>query len=175
MEKNYNIFPWSENWWVENDEAWFVLGMQKILCCFDFNEKKCKSTIRIPDIVSNKFRFMSGCIKYQDDIYCIPNKGNSIWLYSTDNNRFAEIIIHNPDKVYLGIFDYWVYENKIFAVSIGLKQIIEIDADKRKIDNYYKICENEGISRSTKVGTVIYILSAMSAKVYGFDLTIHIF
>lgn len=170
MQDYYGVFPWSTNWCIEENKAWFVLGMQKILCCLDLNAGTCESVIYIPDTFSSTYRFITGCVICDNDIYCIPDNGRNIWIYSKDDCRFTNIEVINPYKLRLEIYDYWKYEGKIFAVSIGLKQIIEINTKEKRIDNYYEICNEDSIARSVKVGEMIYTLSLTSARIYEFNL-----
>ncbi len=170
MENNFNIFPWSDNWWIESNKAWFVIGTRNILCCYNMDGDICEFMIDIPDESWPKFRLTSRCMKYQNDIYCLPVDGGSIWVYSMEEDRFSEIAIANPHKEPLSIHDLWKYDDKIYAVSIGLKQIIEINTKEKKIENYYILCKEGGIARSTKAGTFIYCLAETSEKIYRFDL-----
>lgn len=170
MKNKFSIFPWSDNWWVENDEAWFVLGAKNILCRFNLNTNKCKLLAGIPDLSKSKFRLTSYCMKYKNDIYCMPVCGKSIWIYNLENNNFLEIHVDNAPEEGLDIYDFWEHKGRIFAVSIRLKKIIEINVIKRKIENYYDLCREDSITRSVKAGTAIYSLSGTEEKIYRFDL-----
>lgn len=75
MENNFNIFPWSDNWWIESNKAWFVIGTRNILCCYNMDGDICEFMIDIPDESWPKFRLTSRCMKYQNDIYCLPVDG----------------------------------------------------------------------------------------------------
>lgn len=170
MMDDCGLFPWSENWFIENEKAWFVLGMHNILCCLNLNTNMCEMVEHIPNGTLSEYRLMSCCIKFHSSIYCLPANGSSIWVYDLDSYSFSEICINNSEKVFLSVYDLWEYDNKIFAVSIGLKQIIEINAIEKKVENYYVLCNKGSIARSVKVGTLIYTLSGGAEEIYIFDL-----
>lgn len=165
-----NIFPWCDNWWLEDNKAWFIIGVRNILCCFNLDNHECEVMVSIPDVLSTRFRAVSKCMKYQDEVYCFPIYGNSIWVYSIEDGFFTEITIENPSEDCPEIHDFWEYNGKIFAVSIGFGQILIINTEEKKIENYYVICKEGGIARSVKAGTAIYSLSNISEKIYEFDL-----
>lgn len=170
MQNKFGIFPWSDNWWIEENEAWFVLGARNILCCFDLKENRYKLIVNIPDSSKPKFRLTSYCMKYNNDIYCMPVCGKNVWVYSIEYDSFYKIHIEDAPEEGLDIYDFWEYESRMFAVSIKLKRIIEIDMEKRKIANYYELCKEDSITRSIKVGMAIYSLSGTSERMYSFDL-----
>ena len=165
-----SLFMWSDNWWIENDEAWFVGGMQNILFNLNLKTNECESAVSIPEEVSSKFRLTPFCIKCEDDIFCMPDNGNNIWTYNISSKCFSNIGIENPNKVRIGINDFWRDDNKLFAVSNGLNQVIEINITEKKIENCYVLSRKGNISKSIKVGTDIYSLSGMFGEIYQFDM-----
>lgn len=126
--------------------------------------------VNIPDALSRKFRAVSKCMKYKNEIYCFPVFGNNIWIYSIEDGAFSAIPMEMPPDVCPEIYDFWEYNGEIFAVSIQLKTIFVINPREKRIENAYVLCEEGGIAKSVKVGTAIYSLSGMSEKIYKFDL-----
>lgn len=170
MKSNNDLFIWGDNWWIEGDKAWFVWGMENILFCLDLNTGKCESAVCIPDDDSNKFRLTPYCVKYGKYIFCMPGLGKCIWVYDLECQNFSRIGIDNPDKCQLA-FEFWVWEDKLFAISSGeLRKILEINISKKEIDHYYTICEEGRLARSVMAGNAIYILSVESNRIYQFDL-----
>ncbi len=165
-----DILPWSNNWWLEDNKAWFIIGEKNILCCFNMNNKECEVMVNIPDRCSAKFRSVLYCMKYQNDVYCFPVSGKSIWVYNIESDIFSEIAIENIYNEPLEIHDFWEFDGKIFALSLKLGQIFEINTKEKMIENYYILCKEGGIARSVKVGTTIYSLSGKFEKIYKFDL-----
>lgn len=168
MENN-NIFMWSDGWYIENDKAWFVSAEQNILFGLNMKKGECEYAMNIPVLNSQKFRLNPRCLKYGSNIFCIPDKGRSIWIYNIDNDNFLEISINISDEVRLWIYFSMIYDSKIYAVSFGIGKIIEIDAEKKKITNYYELCKEGLIPDSIRNGTEIYSLSE-SGNVYCFDI-----
>ena len=170
MKNKYDLSIWADNHWIENDNAWFVWSMENVLCYYDFKSGKYELLAQIPETSYSRFRLTPFCMKYHDDIYCMPAYGKSIWIYNTISYRFDEICIHNSSNVLLNMRDFWEYENKIYVVSNGLGQILEIDPVTKKIEKYYHLCNEGSISKSVKVGTKIYGLFSEIGYVYQFDL-----
>ncbi len=170
MEENLEGIMWSDNWWIECDKAWFVDGRQNILCRIDLNTNECEIVAGIPDSTIKNFRLNSRCIKCGKDVFCMPQYGNSIWVYDTNNKIFSGITISNPDMVCLLMYDFWKHGDKIFAISVGLKKIIEIDIQSKKIESQYTICEKGNIAKSIMIENEIYILELENNDIYRFCL-----
>lgn len=102
----------------------------------------------------------------------MPDVGTCIWVYELEKARFQKIEVNNPNNVRLSIMNFWEHDDKIFAVSIGLNQIIQINIKEKKIENYYSLGNDREmkISRGVKAGNKLYIVSAVTNQVYQFDL-----
>lgn len=167
-----NTFIWSDNWCIENSIAWFVDGINNILFRLDMNTSECSFIAELPDNAKNKFRLNPRCIKCGDDIFCFPDIGQYIWIYQLSASQFQKIRVNNPNNERLCVANFWQCGDKIFAVSIGLKQVIEIDILEKKIDAYYDLTESseEKIALSTKVLDSIYSTSCVTNKIYQFNI-----
>ena len=42
MTTENTFFPWSDNWYIENDKAWCIDGERNLLYCIDLDLKECK-------------------------------------------------------------------------------------------------------------------------------------
>ena len=62
-------FIWSDNWYISENEAWFVSGQQDILFCM--NRKTGNTTLarEIPER-NKSFRLHPKCLKYGDMVVC---------------------------------------------------------------------------------------------------------
>lgn len=167
--KKGNEFVVSENWWIEDDRAWFVEVMNNILCCLNLNTHECEMMIDIPDTNLITFRLNPHCVKCGSSIFCLPGCGECIWVYDLEDKQFSRIELDNPDKFQL-TFDFWIYDNQIFAVSGELKKVIEINAKEKKIVKDYTILTESIWTKSVRVGNEIYCLPTKTDKVYAFDL-----
>lgn len=169
MRDSSRFSIWSDNWWIESGKAWFIWGEKNILCCLDLLTYKCELISCIPESAYNRFRGHPVCIKYKNNIYCMPVYGSHIWVYNTISNAFNEICINGLDIV-KNIRDFWVYNEKIYAVSNGLKQVIELDLLELRITNYYTINSKTDIEQSIKVGSIIFMLLGKTSEICQFDL-----
>lgn len=164
-----NCFCWSDNWWIEENNAWFVDGERDVLYKLNLLTNQYKAVKELPNIEEIKFRQNPRCIKYKDYIVCMPDLGRYIWIYKF--NQFRKIEINNLNNKRIEINNFWVFEERLFAISVGLKQIIEINVEKQRIDNYYSLSvPNAKIGNSIKVGEKIFIVSVISSQVYEFNL-----
>lgn len=164
-----NYWIWSDNWWIENDEAWFVEGDKNLLFHYSFHTSECDFLAEIPDESESTFRLNSRCIKFGEEIFCMPDNSSSIWVYHLKDKKFQEIKISNPANVRIGMTHFWKYKEKIIAVSHGLSMLFEIDIQEKKIDNYYPL---EGVIASCiKVNDFIYYVAREKNSVFQFDLT----
>lgn len=171
MEKDYT-FLWSDNWYIENNKAWFVDGYFNILSCLDLESNECTYVAEVPSLSSNKFRQNPRCIKIDSEIFCMPDLADSIWVYNLENLSFNEIKIKNQSGERLSVTGFWKVNNKLFVLSVGLKKMIEIDIKKKSIDNYYILCDakDEMVAKNVRVGMDIYFVSAGSNQIYQFNL-----
>ncbi len=165
-------FIWSDNWYVEDGKAWFVEGWGNALCCLDLNTQICECIALIPRYEVKTFRRNPRVIKIGSEIYCMPDLGNYIWVYQIDCAKFLQIEIYNPKHERISICDYWKCGNRLYAVAMGLSQVIEINLEGKNICAYYTICnsDKESLERSIKVGSDIYTVSGTSNRVYQFNL-----
>ena len=169
MWKINNCFCWSDNWWIEDNNAWFVDGERDVLLKLNFLTNQCEFIKKIPNDERKTFRQNPRCIKYHNDIVCLTDIGQCIWIYHCE--QFEKIEIKNPNGVRILINNFWIFENKLYAVSAGLKQIIEINVEERRIDNYFDLYDsNIQIAGSVRVGEKIFIVSSISNQIYEFDL-----
>lgn len=175
MGKDLNYILWSNNWHIEGNKAWFVDGLRDSLYYVDLELNKYEYIADIPNTEIGKFRLNPMCLKIENEIYLMPHFGRKmIWIYNLDNNQFEQIVIDNPDNLQLTICRFWIYENKIYALSLGLQKIIEIDIREKIICNYFILSDLEEkeieFDEGTRVGDNIYCVSSGSNRVYQFNL-----
>lgn len=171
MKYSYE-FIWSDGWYVEGNEAWFVDGARNVLYCLNRLTKECKYISKLPDKSGRTFRMNPQVIKIEKEVFCMPDMGDRILIYDLADSKFSQIVIDNPHNVRLTCTGFWHYNDKIFVVVSGLKQIIEINIKEKHIDHYYTISNlsEEKLGRCIRSGTDIYMTSAISNKIYQFNL-----
>lgn len=170
MAGDDGLFIWGDNWWIEGDKAWFVWAMENILFCINLDTNRCEAAVCIPDKNPHTFRLTPYCVKSGNKVFCMPNLGKCIWIYDLECQKFTALNIDNPKKVRFA-FDFWMYAGKLWAVSSGdYGRILEININQEKIENYYTICEDDKLAKSTMVKDSIYTLTLDSNKIYEFNL-----
>lgn len=174
MLKKNNEFLWGDKWNVEDNTAWFVPGNVNVLCCADLDSNYYKIVASFPGYLKGGFRLNSNCVKYDNVIFCIPNYGEYLWCYDLSTGISTKVEIANPNQGRIGILDFWKHNNSLWAVSTGLKQILEIDMNSKKVLSYYEITDqkDEVIARSAKSESCIYITSATKGRIYEFNINI---
>lgn len=171
MLNQQNEFFWGDKWAVENGTGWFVAGRFHVLFSVDMVRDHYKIVAALPGSL-NSYRQNSNCMKCENTIFCMPNNGDCIWCYDLLTLQFHKIEIVNPNCISIGIGDYWRTEGVLWAVSSGLKQILEIDIKKKRVIGYYNITDRQEdvFAKCAKDGNYIYITSASEARVYVFDI-----
>jgi hypothetical protein len=161
-------FIWSDNWWIDNDGIWFVSGDMNRLFFMDKSRNEAIYVSRIPSSNTQEFRKYPRCLRKDNIVFCFPDEGESIKCYSLEDFSWKSIHINNPDKVRLSCSNMWTVQDKLYIVSVGLKQVIEFNIDTLQIDEYYNI-DAKGISGSVLVGNDIYMVDCLSNSVFKFN------
>ena len=167
-----NEFLWGDKWSVENNIAWFVSGSNNILFCVNMITNQYRIVEPLPGKFQGGFRLNSNCIKSDNVIFCMPDIGSCIWYYDLFTNKFQKIEMKNPNNLRMSVVDFWKCGDILWAVSSGLKQIIEINLSKKFVVRYYNITNSneEIIARSIKSGNCIYVASALKGRIYEFNI-----
>ena len=168
--KNYH-YIWSDNWCLDGDKAWYMAGAMDALFCLDL---KLNKTIMIDHIPSDNcllFRQHPIIMKKNDIIICFPDNGNDIWIYRITEHLWSCISVSNPLGVRISCQKAWFIKDKLYIVALGLKQIIELDLKKQKIDHYYNLSENrcERLAESVLINEYIYTVSSDYPYIYKFN------
>lgn len=166
-------FVWSDKWCIEDDGAWFVDAVGNELLYLNLKTNTCDFVVEIPHEGDDRFRMNPRCLRCGEEIFLFPDSGTCIFVYQLATQTLEKIEIDNPNSVRFAIYDFWRDKNNIFAVSVGLKKVLEIDIDKKKVVGYYSICENkeQSIVFSIKIENIIYSTSSVHNEIYQFDLT----
>lgn len=154
MKYSDNMLIWSDNFWLENNQAWLISTKYNVIFSLDMHTNECNYIASIPDISRNMFRLNPRCIKSGENIICMPDKGDRIWIYNIEKHSFSSINIDNPNRVRLSIWYFWEYDNKVYAVSKGLKQILEINIVEKKVDNAYLLKQEYEKNRSNNISSI---------------------
>lgn len=162
--KEEKEFIWSDNWYFDNGDIWFVAGDMDILFCIKKGKKEAVYISRVPSKNVHEFRNHPKCIKKDNTIFCFPDEGKFIECYNLQESVWKSVHIDNPKKVRLSCLNIYDVNYKIYLVSIGLRKVIEFDIETKKIDKYYDLRTKE-ISGSILVDKNIYIIDSFSSNI----------
>ena len=173
MQENQSLGKciWSDNWCIDGNQIWFMSGEADILFQLDVETKIVKMVSHIPTIGVVGFRRHPIILKNDDVIYCLPDCGEDIWCYHLEKDLWTKIPITNPNKVRVEIENAWVINGRMYTISNGLKQVIEVDTDDFKVIKYYNIAnKDQEIGNCVLAKNSIYIVETGESAVYKFDV-----
>ncbi len=158
------FFPWSDNWWIDGDKAWFCGGEIVALFCVDLKKKQCELVARIPESNIIDFRVYSYCIKYKNIIFCMPSMGNCIWCYATQEKKWGKIEIGNKYPLSICMLSYKKNSSRVYLQDKA-GQMFELNLEKKEIK---KIYQHE--KKSDEIGKYVLVDSklyhAMDNRIY---------
>lgn len=174
MKDNFLLSFWSDNFCVDGNDIWCIDAVQNYLYHIDDKKNEFIKIVKIPnEKKGGLFRSNPQCIKYHNDIFCLPDHSNIAWVYNIDSESFGKIEIENPNNVRHAIDAYIIRDTKLFLFSKGLAQIIEIDASKKVIEQYYTVCDlknYEIVNNYVLNNQKILILAKEPNRIYEFDV-----
>lgn len=177
MEKDFYLTLVNDRIYVDGDDMWFIGIYGNELCKGKISEEKCEYKVQIPTGKEGSFRSSPFCIKHLDNIICIPDRGENIWIYNLEREEFKGIAIDNPRKVRLGITYYWIIDNTLWAWSGlsdgGLKCFIELNLDNYIIKEYHHISENDTLVFAWQLDryeNCIYLFENLQKELYEFNV-----
>lgn len=170
-EYKKNHYIWSDNWYLDGNKAWFISGTTDILFCLDRNTKETTWIDNIPLSNEDTFRKHSRCLKWKDRIICLPDMGSDIKCYHLSDKSWVSIPVMNPLNVRICCSNAWFVQDRLYIVSIGLRQIIELNIETESIDNYYDLSINNDdiISGSLMKDNCIYVVGISPVVIYKFN------
>ncbi len=150
-------FPWSDNWWIEDDRAWFCAGEIAALFCVDMNNWQCEFVAQIPECSFNNFRLFSYCMKYRESILCLPNMGKCIWCYDLKTLQWEKIDVESDGQIFICSFFNSKSIDKIFFWNLE-GEVFELNLVKRILEKKYSLTPktNEEIGEYVLVGNELY-------------------
>lgn len=135
----YNItFPWSDNWWIEKNIAYFCAGRIGAIFCVNMDSQECKFLAQIPDCHLYNFRLYSYCVKYRNVIFCLPSWGKCIWCFCLEKREWKKIEVRNEKQLQFSAVSYVSGCELIRLIETETKNIYEINLDNVKIRQKYQ-------------------------------------
>lgn len=166
-----NIF-WSDNWWIEGKNAWFIPGEENILLKANFEKREISLVHELP--IKNKigFRLYPRCVKSGRYVFCLPTYEKDVFRYDCKNKVWMKIPLNCGNEKRVIVVDFTVYDKKLYLISKGLSKIFIIDIDKAVVLNEVQIGnKDEVIGRSIFTNDYIYISSSISSVIYEFEIS----
>lgn len=168
-----NAFVWSLCTY-DKEEVWFIGCHINALFKLDIKQGRYKFITEFPDSDIQKMRAHTVCHKYKDSIFCFADNGDSTLVYDLKNGSFTKVRMNNEPHVKMEILGVYEYNERLYAVSGGLKQVIEIDIKSREVTGYYPL-PIQGTVKSMEtecicVDNCIYCGGVDSNYLYEFNL-----
>ncbi len=132
-------FPWSDNWWIEKNEALFCGGNIGALFYVNMNNEQCELLAQIPECDIMNFRLYSYCIKYKDNIFCLPNAGTCVWCYDMKKSVWEKIEVGNMDQLLFCMTSYRQNIGRIWLTEAETGSIFEVNLEKKVVEKKYHI------------------------------------
>lgn len=171
-ELDENIM-WSDNWWIEGSNAWFIPGERNSLFYVDLKNNKVSFLNDLPINEKDAFRKYPRCIKCNNKIYCLPTYEKNILVYDLVYQEWKKIEISGGLTDNLLIIDYQIFEKKLYCVAKGIKKIIILDIDSDMIVEMHDIekdYDSKTLGKSIFTDHYIYISSTLKFQMYEFNL-----
>ncbi|MBD5448775.1 MAG: hypothetical protein HDR28_01175 [Lachnospiraceae bacterium] len=132
-------FPWSDNWWIEGNRAWFCGGEINALFCMNMNSGQCELLARIPECDFRNYRLYSYCMKYGDNVFCLPRIANVIWCYDLKKKIWEKIEIGSKNQLVMSTTAYKKMDNRIWLLEDGTGRILEVNLEQKVKEKEYNL------------------------------------
>lgn len=161
MLKPELAFPWSDNWHIENDKAYFCAAEMNALFCADLNSQAVDLIDSFPEFCTRDYRAYSYCFKCGSIVFCLPNRGKDILCYDTRKLEWDLIEIENRSRIMGCLFPYTQYNNEIWLQEDQSGRMIEVDLLKKSIKKecYIPQFRSKFSGQYTLVEKKIFVLS----------------
>lgn len=170
-----DVFFWCDDWWIENEMAWLILGEEQILCEYSFISKKLQILDRIPIKYGCEARSYSRCVKYNSNIICIPDKGKFILVFSIVKKTWKSIEVKSNSNDRITGIHFNILENNLFFYAKGLGQIIEFDMNLLQITKCINIPYNvnEELEFGVFISNMFYVLACSQNQSYVYKCNVY--
>lgn len=155
----------------DGTDAWIICSYTNMLFKYEFLNAEYKFVALLPENGIAHYDFHSKCVKYKMKVFCLPNRGNNIYIYDLTINKFREIGLQNLDGNRINLDKLEVEDHILYTISYGMKQIIIIDLETEKIINRYSITECDcTLYKAIKCGDIVYAISDEKSVLWQCDL-----
>lgn len=138
-------FPMSDNWWIEENKAYFCGTKIGALFCVDLESRVCRILDCIPECDFENYRLYPHCIKYKDKIFCLPYMGQCIWVYDTNKVEWHKIELSHSKHTMICPDTFNQNNHIIRFLEYESNEIHELDLINEKINNRHLMPESQNI------------------------------
>lgn len=134
---------------IDNMSLWYIDRNENVLYRFDIKRNEYELISILPTTLPIKaecapfYRITPYCYKKDNLIFCMPDRGDSILVYDLRTAKVSKIDVYKTENVRLSIHDFWDSGDRLWAISYGLSKILEINTNRKIIEKYYDIFDNE--------------------------------
>lgn len=170
---NSVMIPWSDNWWIEGDKAWFCAGEINAVFCVDMISQRCEFVAQIPECALKDFRLYPFCIKREKIVYCLPDIGNMIWYYDIEQMHWGRIEIGNKARMCVNTDSYAQTDKYLWLLEEKTCTVLKINLEKKVLEaEYSDLCSSDVGSaifgsEYILVNNIIYF--SYNMKIYSFN------
>lgn len=134
MGEPIEFMIWSDQWWIEDDVAWFVSGQTNILYEYNMMTSVTRLLSKVPN--SSTMRENPTCMKCDDNIFCFPDKSFKLWIYSIMNKTWDAVELESNVEGRMACQYICSEDGKICFVSRTLCMIYFYDIRSRELYRY---------------------------------------
>ena len=152
------MYPWSDNWWIEDNKAWFCGGQIGALFCVDMKTQQCEFVARIPECKFENFRLYSYCIKYMNKVFCLPSIEDNIWIYDIEENTWEKVEMGNSNQVETCLFSQERIRDRVYLYSITGEELYEINLEKKETKRVWNFLQCWDFPKYEQVNEGLYCI-----------------
>lgn len=138
-------FLWGDNWWLEDDKAYFCPSGAAAIICADMVEQKCEFVAKIPNCQFNKNRMSSYCIKYQNKIFCTPFEEKDIFYYDIQKKMWEIIEVGFKTRPIICTNNKMPSNEKIWLMEFSGEKIYQVNLVRNMVEKEFEIFSKDSL------------------------------
>lgn len=131
--------------YMEDEIVWFIGTYYSAVFQLNLNTMECKLFAEFtsaPQMIN--YKYFNCCTKYGNHIFAFPCRSSeNIKIIDIRNGSIRSLEISNDAKRVVGIMGVYIDGERMYAVALGLNEILEIDAEKFVVLNSYPFEEKK--------------------------------
>ena len=160
----------ADHFYTEGKKTWFISILNGYLLEIDKETNTVAILDKIPGHV--RVRIFSYCYKFSNHIYCLPDRGSTIWKYDCSVHTWSEIIISNQMRARIASYPILKLQDGLLIYASGWQTILHLSFEKNRIVKQIVISSNldEQLEKAICVGEYIFFFSASYGTVYRYNI-----